>query len=53
MISDKDRGLYVKFHVERTDGRSAQGEKHHGCQYFVLDVARRRVQGHGQALRVL
>jgi hypothetical protein len=31
-------GLYEKFRVERTDGTSAPGEKHDGCQYFVLDV---------------
>lgn len=38
MADDKSRGLYEKFKVERTDGRSAKGEKHHGCRYFVLDV---------------
>lgn len=32
------RGLYDKFEVTRTDGRSAEGEKHHGCRYFVLDL---------------
>lgn len=32
------RGLYEKFRVERTDGRSAPGEKHHGCRYFILDL---------------
>lgn len=32
------RGLYGKFDVTRTDGRSAPGEKHSGCQYFVLDL---------------
>lgn len=42
-MSDKPKarqleGLYNKFHVERTDGQSAEGAKHHGCQYFVLDV---------------
>jgi hypothetical protein len=36
--SDKSRGLYRKFNVERTDGTSAQGAKHHGCEYFVLDT---------------
>lgn len=35
---DRDRGLYGKFYVERTDGRSAEGEKHFGCRYFVLDL---------------
>lgn len=37
-IDDRARGLYEKFHVERTDGRSAPGEKHAGCAYFVLDL---------------
>jgi hypothetical protein len=37
-VDDTDRGLYRKFNVERTDGRSAPGEKHHGCRYFVLDL---------------
>lgn len=36
--ADKDRGLYEKFRVERTDGRSAPGEKHADCEYFVLDL---------------
>ena len=36
-MGDKTRGLYEKFHVTRTDGASAPGGKHHGCQYFVLD----------------
>ncbi len=35
---DTARGLYNKFVVTRTDGRSAPGEKHEGCQYFILDV---------------
>lgn len=36
--SDAERGLYNKFQVERADGRSAPGEKHAGCEYFVLDI---------------
>lgn len=32
------RGLYGKFRVERADGRSAPGERHDGCDYFVLDM---------------
>lgn len=35
---DRDRGLYEKFIVQRTDGRSEPGEKHDGCSYFVLDL---------------
>ncbi|KKM87223.1 hypothetical protein LCGC14_1271110 [marine sediment metagenome] len=39
MSDNKKRGLYAKYRpVERTDGRSAPGEKHHGCEYFVLDL---------------
>jgi len=37
-MGDKSRGLYGKFHIERTDGKSAPGEKHNGCDYFVLDL---------------
>lgn len=37
--SENSRGLYNKFSVIRTDGRSAVGEKHHGCRYFVLDLS--------------
>lgn len=38
-VADKHAiGLYRKFHVERTDGKSAPGEKHHECEYFVLDI---------------
>ncbi len=31
-------GLYGKFLVTRTDGMSGPGEKHYGCDYFVLDL---------------
>lgn len=34
----KGVGLYHKFAVARVDGRSARGEKHFGCEYFVLDL---------------
>ena len=37
-MGNKSRGIYNKFYVERTDGQSALGEKHDGCDYFVLDV---------------
>lgn len=33
-----DQGVYEKFTVTRNDGRSAPGEKHDGCRYFVLDL---------------
>lgn len=37
-MGDPTRGLYPKFRVERTDGKSFTGEKHAGCEYFVLDL---------------
>jgi hypothetical protein len=37
-MGDPKRGLYHKFNVARTDGTSALGEKHYGCDYFVLDL---------------
>lgn len=37
-----NRGLYGKFNVSRVDGSSEPGGKHHGCQYFVLDVTHDR-----------
>lgn len=37
-MGDKKRGLYRKFIVKRTDGKSEDGEKHEGCEYFVLDL---------------
>ncbi len=37
-MNDRTRGLYEKFYVERTDGRSAPGQKHEGCEYYVLDL---------------
>jgi hypothetical protein len=33
-----DGPLLGKFRVTRTDGRSGAGEKHVGCDYFVLDL---------------
>lgn len=32
------QGLFRKFNVTRTDGSDQPGGKHHGCEYFVLDV---------------
>ncbi len=34
----KQQGLYNKFVVHRTDGKSAPGQKHDGCSYLVLDL---------------
>lgn len=38
-MGDKTKGLYGKFVVRRTDGRDQPGEKHDGCEYFVLDLS--------------
>ena len=35
----KARGLYEKFEVRRVDRSDKRGGKHHGCEYFVLDIA--------------
>jgi hypothetical protein len=35
---DKDRGLYNKFVVSRTDGSSNAGGRHADCEHFVLDI---------------
>lgn len=40
--SDKKRGLYGKYIIERADGSSAPGEKHDGCMYYVLDLVHDR-----------
>lgn len=37
-MGDRARGLYQKFNITREDGKSSPGEKHHGCEYFVLDM---------------
>lgn len=37
-MGDKNRGLYEKFTVTRNDGSSEPSGKHHGCEYFVLDL---------------
>ena len=38
VMKDKNTGIYDKFTVARTDGKSAPGKKHEGCRYFVLDL---------------
>lgn len=38
MNSDKDKGLYGKYHVLRVDGTDCAGEKHEDCELFVLDL---------------
>lgn len=37
-MSERQRGIYRKYEVHRTDGSSKVGGKHHGCEYFVLDL---------------
>lgn len=37
-MGDRTRGLYEKFMVERRDGSSDPGGKHHDCEYYVLDL---------------
>jgi hypothetical protein len=38
-VKDKTSvGLFGKFTVTRNDGRDLPGEKHEGCDYFVLDL---------------
>ena len=37
-MGNKAVGLYNKFIVKRTDGRSDPGKKHDRCEYFVLDL---------------
>lgn len=38
-MEDKTKlGLFNKYNVTRADGTDAPGGKHHGCEYFVLDI---------------
>jgi len=34
----EQQGLFRKFDVRRVDGSDQPGGKHHGCEYFVIDV---------------
>lgn len=39
----RKRGLYKKFQeIRRTDGESASGGRHDGCDYFPLDMTHDR-----------
>lgn len=38
MGNERHVGIYNKYTVTRNDGTGAMGEKHDGCQYFVLDL---------------
>lgn len=37
-MTDKTKGIHNKFNVTRNDGTDAPGQKHDGCEYFVLDL---------------
>jgi len=37
-MNDKEKGVYHKFIIDRVDGESLPGKKHHECEYFVLDL---------------
>ena len=37
-LPDKERGLYPKYRLARTDGSTNKGQKHEKCQFFVLDI---------------
>lgn len=41
-MGDATRGLYRKFTVMRTDGKSEPGERHYQCRYFALDLTHDR-----------
>ncbi|SAJ96695.1 gp03 [Burkholderia multivorans] len=36
--TNAEQGLFRKFDVRRVDGSDQPGGKHHGCEYFVLDM---------------
>ena len=37
-MGDTTCGIYEKYKIARTDGRSEPGERHYLCRYFVLDL---------------
>jgi len=37
-MGEKNKGIYNKFDIRRTDGKSEPGQKHENCRYFVLDL---------------
>lgn len=37
-MGDRRKGLFRKFEVYRVDGSDRPGQKHDGCDYFVLDL---------------
>lgn len=36
---DTRRGLYQRYVVQRLDGSSVEGGKHHACRFYVLDAS--------------
>jgi hypothetical protein len=38
-VDKKQTGIYRKYKIIRTDGKSEPGQKHYGCAYFVLDLS--------------
>jgi len=38
-LDQASRGIYDKYHVTRTDGQSAPGQKHEHDKYFVLELS--------------
>jgi len=41
-MDKKKLGLFNKFIVNRTDGKSQPNQKHANCEYFVLDLTHDR-----------
>ena len=37
-MDDRERGLYGKYNVARSDGSGGPGGKHENCYYYVLDL---------------
>lgn len=37
-MGDKTKGIHDKFEITRVDGSSAEGGRHHGCDYFTIDM---------------
>lgn len=38
MESDKKPAAFDKYKVARADAKDSPGCRHHGCEYFVLDI---------------
>lgn len=44
-MGDTSKGLIQKYIVKRADGTHREGQKHDGCEYFVLDLAHDKFAG--------